>query len=261
MESWARSCPKVAKLPKPDAEDGGASAGMERELAMLVRAQGHPNVLRLHGLFSLGGSWAIVSEYCSHGDLGSIVQRQPFVEADARPIFQGILQGLAHVHGRGIVHDDVKAENVLLRADRQALLADFGISRLASEEGTSCQGVRGTPGYVAPEVVAGKGSSELSDVFSAGASFGLRVWGSEMGGFWGICASEGCCNPLGGQLVWRRIAQARVEQLLCCNPSCPLRIPGSIPEPRTDRVGPATTACIGPESAPRRPQDGPRPTR
>lgn len=159
----------AVKIPR-SGEEAGASAGVEREVEILARAQGHPNVLRLQGLFLFDAKWCIATEYCSGGDLHAAVLQEAFSEARARPVLLGILSGLAHLHGRGILHLDVKAENVLLRSDQGPVLADFGISCLKGRPAppSSPGRVRGSPGYAAPEVISGGECSELSDVFGAG---------------------------------------------------------------------------------------------
>jgi serine/threonine-protein kinase len=88
----------------------------------------------------------------------------------ALQIADDLLAGLAHAHARGIIHCDVKPENVLLFSRGQARLCDFGISKLAARTIASGSG-SGTVGYFAPEQAFGR-PSRKSDVFSAG----LVIW-------------------------------------------------------------------------------------
>ncbi len=88
----------------------------------------------------------------------------------ALQIAEDLLAGLAHAHARGIIHCDVKPENVLLFANGQARLGDFGISKIAARTIASGSG-SGTVGYFAPEQAFGR-PSRKSDVFSAG----LVIW-------------------------------------------------------------------------------------
>jgi len=87
-------------------------------------------------------------------------------ERHAKKIVKGILDALTHVHRLGILHRNVKPENVLLTKEGTARLADFGIAcRLVDADS---QQVRGSPGYVAPEILVGMRCSAAMDIFSTG---------------------------------------------------------------------------------------------
>jgi eukaryotic-like serine/threonine-protein kinase len=80
---------------------------------------------------------------------------------------EDVLSALAHAHGRGVVHRDVKPANILLGRDGRARLSDFGIARLSGESGlTMTGGVVGTVAYMAPEQARGEGAGPASDVYS-----------------------------------------------------------------------------------------------
>jgi len=151
------------------------------ELEMLASCQGHPNILKLQAVYC--GSdithtdeeagekpqWAIVTEKCSAGDLWDwIVSSRGLSEEQAKKVVRGILQGLDFIHKRALVHRDVKPENVLLRRDGRPVLADFGTAcRICDTD--ELQRQTGSPGYIAPEIYAGRCYSNAIDVFSAGA--------------------------------------------------------------------------------------------
>jgi hypothetical protein len=81
---------------------------------------------------------------------------------------EDVLRALAHAHGRGVVHRDVKPGNILVGRDGRARLSDFGIARLSGEAGlTLTGGVLGTVAYMAPEQARGEGAGTASDVYSA----------------------------------------------------------------------------------------------
>jgi len=152
---------------------GGIPEDMQQEVSMLTQLS-HPNVVRFRGAFSAedeaepGARRAIVLlEYCSGGGLGAAVRGGLFSEARAREIMAGLLSALAHVHSCGVVHRDVKPDNVLLSSDGRPVLADFGIACLATDELQMARRC-GSPGYVAPEVISAKVYSYKVDCFGAG---------------------------------------------------------------------------------------------
>jgi len=178
----------AAKVYKQDVEvqtnssTPSAPAGLRKEVDLLAAAQGHPNVLQLRGLFLLAGDevpqegyvasvpaprWCVTTELCVGGDLCRMVERGVLSEVAAKIVATGVLSALEHVHAHGILHRDVKLENVLFRGDGTPVLADFGLSCHISDQQvvrTSC----GSPGYIAPEVLLKKGWRAESDIFSTG---------------------------------------------------------------------------------------------
>jgi serine/threonine-protein kinase len=92
-----------------------------------------------------------------------------FAPATALEIMAGVLDGLAAAHASGIVHRDVKPENVLVTADGRVKVADFGLARALSTAGHTRTGLLiGTVGYVPPEQVTGDPTGPAGDVYSAG---------------------------------------------------------------------------------------------
>ena len=93
----------------------------------------------------------------------------PFAPAMALDIMTGVLDGLAAAHASGIVHRDVKPENVLLTADGRVKVADFGLARAQAAAGQTRAGLLiGTVAYLPPEQVTGEATGPRSDVYSAG---------------------------------------------------------------------------------------------
>jgi serine/threonine-protein kinase len=96
-------------------------------------------------------------------------ERGPFTPAAALDIMAGVLDGLAAAHASGIVHRDVKPENVLLTADGRLKVADFGLARAQAAAGHTQAGLLiGTVAYLPPEQVTGDSTGPRSDVYSAG---------------------------------------------------------------------------------------------
>mmetsp|Transcript_41083 Transcript_41083/g.118137 ORF Transcript_41083/g.118137 Transcript_41083/m.118137 type:complete len:561 (-) Transcript_41083:80-1762(-) len=168
---------KCFKIRRPD--DQAAAAPPEevppeirKEVELLAFAQGHPNIIRLFGLFRISGvedakaSWCLTMELCA-GDLYDRVKERRYSEAAARPVLKDILQGLSHIHGIGVLHRDMKVENVMMRADGTVVIADFGLS-CSFDSNDELARACGSPDYIAPEVIMKFGAVEQSDVWGVG---------------------------------------------------------------------------------------------
>jgi serine/threonine-protein kinase len=116
----------------------------------------------------------LAMEYLPNGDLATWIKRQvPSVELGIR-WFQQALQGLAYAHERAILHRDLKPHNLLLTADGDVKISDFGLLKQTREPELSVtvQGtVMGTPQYISPEQALGDEADERSDIYSLGATF------------------------------------------------------------------------------------------
>eukprot|EP00928_Gymnodinium_smaydae_P077434 TRINITY_DN6078_c0_g2_i1.p1 TRINITY_DN6078_c0_g2~~TRINITY_DN6078_c0_g2_i1.p1 ORF type:complete len:666 (+),score=107.97 TRINITY_DN6078_c0_g2_i1:83-2080(+) len=142
------------------------------EVSALVKAQGHPNVACMQGVFhsmTWNGEkeWLMVMQNHPGGDLTKLVGERGFPEIEALRITEHVLQGLVHIHSVGIIHRDVKLQNVVIAADGRAVLIDFGIAVHVSDM-DQLKKKCGTPGYIAPEILLGLGCTIKSDVFSCG---------------------------------------------------------------------------------------------
>uniref|UniRef100_A0A3B3ZR87 non-specific serine/threonine protein kinase n=1 Tax=Periophthalmus magnuspinnatus TaxID=409849 RepID=A0A3B3ZR87_9GOBI len=97
----------------------------------------------------------IVMEYASRGELYDYIQeRRRVPETEARTIFRQITSAVHYLHKNGVVHRDLKLENILLDQDLNVKLADFGLSN-HFEKGTLLQTYCGSPLYASPEIVQG----------------------------------------------------------------------------------------------------------
>jgi BR serine/threonine kinase len=134
----------------------------------LMRLADHPHILRLREVLESRNHLYVILEYAEKGELYDLVlSRRGLPEPLALDYFRQILLAVEYLHNLGIVHRDLKAENILLDACDQAKLADFGYARWvgAGLSTTSC----GSPHYAAPEVVRGVAyDGKRSDVWSLG---------------------------------------------------------------------------------------------
>ncbi|HEY8300389.1 MAG TPA: protein kinase [Jatrophihabitans sp.] len=176
--------PVAVKVFRAEHVAPGDTHGVQRqqlEMAALARLN-HPNLIQLYdGAIGTGEGTAvadrqayIVMELIEGPSLAARIAQGPLPEASAREIGIQLSDGLAYVHAQGMVHRDVKPENILLGIDRsdddstvRARLSDFGIVRLLGSEGlTSADFTIGTASYLAPEQARGSQVDPPADIYS-----------------------------------------------------------------------------------------------
>ncbi|ABG05212.1 serine/threonine protein kinase [Rubrobacter xylanophilus DSM 9941] len=131
----------------------------------------HPNIVSVHDLGVTGdGSHFIAMEYVSGGTLEYLLKREGFLPPErARRIAAQIASALGAAHERGVIHRDVKPQNVLLTGSGDAKVADFGIARAAALTTLTGTGfVLGTARYISPEQARGEPVGPPSDLYSLG---------------------------------------------------------------------------------------------
>jgi len=138
--------------------------------AKSVARLSHQNVVAVFDQGSDGPFLYLAMEYVPGRTLKEVLrERGRFAPAAALDIMTGVLDGLAAAHASGIVHRDVKPENVLLTADGRLKVADFGLARAQAAAGHTRAGLLiGTVAYLPPEQVTGDSTGPRSDVYSAG---------------------------------------------------------------------------------------------
>jgi len=130
----------------------------------------HPGIVTIHAADVFDGRPAIVMEYIEGETLASILDRGPLPPAAAVSILDQLLDAVAYAHDKGVVHRDIKPDNVFVTPDGRVKLADFGIAHVGSSATLTQAGtVMGTPGYMAPEQVTGGGVDGRADIFAIGA--------------------------------------------------------------------------------------------
>ncbi|XP_048403839.1 calcium/calmodulin-dependent protein kinase type 1 isoform X2 [Stegostoma tigrinum] len=155
-------------IPKKALE--GKENSIENEIAVLRKIK-HPNIVSLEDIYESPTHLYLVMQLVSGGELfDRIVDKGFYTEKDASMLIQQILDAVTYLHELGIVHRDLKPENLLYYSvdeDSKIMISDFGLSKIegtGSVMSTAC----GTPGYVAPEVLAQKPYSKAVDCWSIG---------------------------------------------------------------------------------------------
>jgi serine/threonine-protein kinase len=128
----------------------------------------HPNIVTIFDFGHDSGSYYIVMEYVHGTDLKSLMRRKARLALEQTlELMIQICAGVGYAHRAGLVHCDLKPQNILVSADRVAKITDFGIAQaLATDETTDV--VWGSPRYFAPEQAAGQPPSPAGDVYSLG---------------------------------------------------------------------------------------------
>jgi serine/threonine protein kinase len=141
--------------------------------ARLIATLDHPNVVRLYHVGQVAGGWYMAMEYLDGGNLSQRVEHSgPMDPMDTLRVGAWAADALGHAHTIGVLHRDVKPQNILVSKAGTVKLADFGLAAKATESsqlGAQPLPVVGTPHYTAPEVWRGEGGSVASDIYGLGA--------------------------------------------------------------------------------------------
>ncbi len=141
-----------------------------RREARSVAQLSHPNIVTVIDRGEDAGRQYIVFEYVEGENLKELLERTgPMPVRDALVMALQMTRALSFAHGRGLIHRDVKPQNVLLNADGQAKMTDFGIARSIDVQGVTITGtILGTSEYIAPEQARGEQVDAQTDVYSMG---------------------------------------------------------------------------------------------
>lgn len=151
----------------------GNSEALERFKSeiRLARRISHRNVVRTHDLGEIGGLYYITMEYAEGKILADLIrQRGALPPAIVLSVGKQLLRALEVAHEEGIIHRDIKPDNVLVQPDGVVKVMDFGIARrMEGSDGlTRANMVVGTPAYMAPEQLMGEALDARADLYSAG---------------------------------------------------------------------------------------------
>ena len=145
-----------------------AIADLEAEITVLQQLR-HPNIVAYFGVHR-DQNISVLVEYCAGGSIASVISKfGALSESVVRSYTRQILAGLDYLHAHCIVHRDVKCANCLLDADGNVKVADFGASRrMSSVAEAAAMSMKGTPSFMAPEVITQTNVGRQADIWAAG---------------------------------------------------------------------------------------------
>ena len=150
-----------------------SASRFEREAVAVARLR-HPNIVQVHDFDALGEMRYMVMEFIDGPDLHSELderraKNQPFSLLEITRIFDALTGAVDYAHTQGIVHHDLKPDNVMITPDGQVVLTDFGVAQMKHlAQHTVAGTVSGTPAYMAPEQARGERGDARSDIYSLG---------------------------------------------------------------------------------------------
>ncbi len=154
-------------LPEQLVDDAQFAARFEQE-AKLIASLDHPNIIPLYRYGIADDVPWMALRYVDGGDFASRLNR-PLPVPEGLSLLHGVASALDYAHRKGVIHRDLKPQNILLSGDASAYLADFGVAKML--EGsfglkTATGGVMGTPAYMAPEQTRGLQLGPFTDVYA-----------------------------------------------------------------------------------------------
>jgi serine/threonine-protein kinase len=134
----------------------------------ITRQLSHPNICRVYDIADVDGRHFLSMEFIDGEDLASLLRRIGNLSNEkALDIARQLAAGLAAAHERGVLHRDLKPANIMIDGHGRVRITDFGLAVGAASEPVAGE-VAGTPAYMAPEQLAGKGASVRSDIYGLG---------------------------------------------------------------------------------------------
>jgi serine/threonine-protein kinase len=168
----ADGSPVAVKVLKPRyAGDPQFESRFRNESQTAAKLQ-HPNIIHIRAVGKDGRNVYFGMDYCPDSLGARIARDGPLPEADLVRIARDVVRALGFAHGQGIIHRDIKPDNVLLRESGSAVLSDFGIARAVSgyTASTGHNMTIGTPQYLSPEQAQGRRLDHRVDFYALGVT-------------------------------------------------------------------------------------------
>src|SRR6266404_4219992 len=206
------------KLIRPELAKNPEVLRRFKQELILARQVTHKNVIRIFDLGQADGFKFITMDFVEGQDLRAVLlERGKLAPEQAARIMLQICRALEAAHGEGVIHRDLKPQNIMLDASGRVYVMDFGIARSAYLPGMTQTGALiGTPEYMSPEQARGEKLTERSDLFSLGIIFYELLTGQ---------SPYPADAPLG--TLWKRLQE---------KPKPPVDVDSTIPKPLNDIV-------------------------
>jgi len=161
--------PLVVKILRSEVTSDKMALERFLEEYSLVERIRSPHVARIHGHGVSEGNAYLVMEFFDGGDLSKRLSGKPMPPEQALRIFRELMFALGDIHETGILHRDLKPQNLMFRNDGSLAIVDFGIAKhIDAVDRTSHGEIVGTPRYMSPEQVQGRALDLRTDIYSAG---------------------------------------------------------------------------------------------
>src|SRR5258706_2074798 len=139
--------------------------------ALIIAGLEHRNIVPVYDSGQQDGTLYLVMRYMRAGTVQDIIARGPLPLRDALSIISDVAAALDYAHALGIIHRDIKPNNILVDNEGHAYLTDFGLAKVlgATDEMTNTSMMMGTPAYMAPEQALGRPVTPQTDIYALGA--------------------------------------------------------------------------------------------
>lgn len=168
----------IKSISKEFLTDSSSKKKVMQEFSILKQIR-HPSIIQLYETFESSKHILFVIELCGGGDLLNYVRkRRKLKENVAKYVLKQLIDGLHYCHSKGILHRDIKLDNILLNGEGDIKICDFGVSKQV-KSGERMTEQCGTPAYIAPEILRDKGYEGFNvDIWSAGVVLFAMLYGT-----------------------------------------------------------------------------------